>query len=74
MPVTLSARETTRDVVVHPRLRSGAPGKTLGSVRRCQLEGCSGVRVTVRWSDGTITYPCSKGLEWNDAEGCWIIV
>lgn len=30
--------------------------------RRCTMEGCLGVRYGVRWPDGELTYPCSKGL------------
>jgi hypothetical protein len=37
-------------------------GLTTGAVRECQLSGCRGVRVGVRWPDGKLTYPCSKGL------------
>lgn len=28
----------------------------------CRLEGCRGHRMYVKWSDGTVTYPCSKGV------------
>jgi hypothetical protein len=37
-------------------------GVASGSEHRCQLEGCGGVRVSVRWDDGRRTFPCSKGL------------
>jgi hypothetical protein len=37
-------------------------GRTTGGTRRCQLEGCSGTRVAVKWPDGNITWPCSEGL------------
>jgi hypothetical protein len=30
--------------------------------RRCQMEGCNGLRISVRWADGKHTFPCSKGL------------
>lgn len=44
--------------------RDGASvGLTTGSTHRCQLEGCTGRRVTVKWPDGKITHPCTKGLE-----------
>lgn len=33
-----------------------------GRPRVCTLEGCRGVRFAVRWQDGSLTYPCSKGL------------
>lgn len=41
-------------------------GKDVGTVtsatRSCQLEGCRGIRIGVRWSNGQRTFPCSKGL------------
>lgn len=27
----------------------------------CQMTGCTGMRIGVRWADGRRTYPCSKG-------------
>lgn len=27
----------------------------------CTLEGCTGTRMYVRWQDGAVTYPCTKG-------------
>jgi hypothetical protein len=38
-------------------------GKVTGSERHCQLEGCRGTRMGVRWSDGKLTYPCTKGMK-----------
>lgn len=43
-------------------------GHATGSTHPCRLEGCKGVRITVRWPDDKITYPCSKGLEFKDGE------
>lgn len=40
-------------------------GKPTGSIRACTLEGCRGSRIGVRWTDGKITYPCTKGLKWS---------
>jgi hypothetical protein len=41
----------------------GATGVTTGAhERRCQMEGCNGLRISVRWADGKHTFPCSKGL------------
>lgn len=37
-------------------------GHTTGSTQRCQLEGCTGLRVSVTWGNGSRTYPCTKGL------------
>ena len=38
-------------------------GEPTGGTRKCQLQGCNGKRIGVRWEDGVITWPCSKG--WN---------
>lgn len=38
-------------------------GRTTGATRRCQLEGCRGERVVVKWDDGRISYPCLKGMD-----------
>lgn len=35
-------------------------GKVTGTLR-CQMEGCTGVRLNVLWKDGHRTRPCSKG-------------
>lgn len=40
----------------------GKPGALTGTTRHCRLEGCTGRRLGVRWPDGKITWPCSKGL------------
>ena len=37
-------------------------GKLTGGTRDCQLAGCRGIRLGVRWPDGTLTWPCSKGI------------
>ena len=37
-------------------------GVATGGQRRCQLHGCTGMRIAVRWPDGKLTYPCSKGI------------
>lgn len=37
-------------------------GRTTGSRRPCNLEGCTGLRLGVRWDNGKITYPCTKGM------------
>lgn len=44
--------------------KDGTEGFATGSTRRCQLEGCLGVRLAVRWADSQrLTYPCTKGLQ-----------
>lgn len=37
-------------------------GVASGHTSSCRMEGCLGVRVSTKWADGRITYPCSKGL------------
>lgn len=37
-------------------------GILTGGSRRCRMEGCLGRSLAVRWQDGQLTYPCSKGL------------
>jgi len=37
-------------------------GVTSGSAHRCQMEGCMGLRISVKWKDGKTTFPCSKGM------------
>ncbi len=55
---------------VYPR-GSASWGLTTGGTRRCQLEGCTGVRVGVRWPDGKITWPCTEGMRVEDT--VWFI-
>ena len=31
--------------------------------RPCSMEGCMGMRMHVRWGDGAVTFPCSKGVD-----------
>ena len=38
-------------------------GTATGSTHHCRMEGCLGLRVTVKWGDGKITHPCSKGMK-----------
>ena len=44
-------------------------GVTTGAFHPCRLACCGGVRVTVKWSDGCITHPCSKGLRRRKGRG-----
>lgn len=37
-------------------------GVTTGRVHHCDLEGCRGVRISVKWEDGRRSFPCTKGL------------
>lgn len=38
-------------------------GHMTGASFRCRLEGCGGLRITVKWPDGGLTHPCTKGVE-----------
>lgn len=62
MPITM----TPALVQGFPKFVLDREGKLKGTVtstsRRCQMEGCNGRRLGVRWPDGKITYPCTKGL------------
>jgi len=51
-----------KGVKVYMRDTDQDPGIATGSTHKCQMEGCFGVRVAVKWPNGTFTYPCSKGL------------
>lgn len=39
-------------------------GETTGVTRICQLSGCTGRQLVVRWPNKRITYPCTKGMIW----------
>jgi len=48
--------------------RGGKPkmtGALTGAHHRCQMEGCLGYRLTVRWPDGHHTRPCTKGMTYS---------
>ena len=49
-------------------------GKTTGSAHSCQLEGCRGLRISVKWEDGKHTFPCSRGMAFDDATETWQIL
>jgi hypothetical protein len=49
-------------------------GLATGTTRRCQLEGCCGTRLGVRWPDGKITWPCTKGLGLGPVPGSLVIL
>ena len=38
-------------------------GRTTGTTRRCRMEGCLGICLGVRWPDGKLTWPCTKGMK-----------
>jgi hypothetical protein len=47
-------------------------GTTKGHGFRCRLDGCTGLRLTVRWPDGKTTKPCTKGMHERE-DGHWQI-
>lgn len=44
--------------------RDGRVGLATGGARLCSLAGCTGARIGVRWPDGKLTWPCTKGMEY----------
>ncbi len=50
-------------IKVYSRDRKEFGFLTRGLPRRCIMEGCSGVRLGVRWSDGKLTFPCTSGMK-----------
>ena len=66
-PAETWVRTEPLDVLEGRRIYSRVPfsitGVLTGKIRRCQLEGCVGRRLGVRWDDNRkVTWPCSKGL------------
>ena len=51
-------------VKVFARGKSKLVGRTTGGTSHCRLEGCTGLRLAVRWSDGRLTFPCTKGMDY----------
>lgn len=45
-----------------------------GVTRPYNLEGCRGLRHTVKWNDGKISYPCGKGLRYDFKMKCWAFI
>lgn len=39
---------------------------------RCQMDGCTGKRLVVKWPDGKVTRPCTKGM-FTRQDGNWQI-
>ena len=60
------------DVVIS---RDGiSKGKTTGGERCCSMEGCTGRRLGVRWQDGKLTWPCTKGMSFDTREQVWKLI
>jgi hypothetical protein len=51
----------------------GEIGIPTGGQHHCRLEGCSGVRIATRWLDGERTFPCTKGMDYDEEQEAWII-
>jgi len=47
-------------------------GHTTGASHPCGLEGCSGRRISVKWGDKKHTFPCTRGMKYED--GKWYII
>lgn len=60
-----------KGTVVHSR-DGKLKGKLIGGSRICRLEGCRGKQLAVRWENGKLTYPCTKGMETQKGE--WFIM
>lgn len=58
---------------VFERAPSQVHGLLTGTGYRCRLEGCSGMRLGVKWPEGNLTWPCSKGLTQNADGKSWRI-
>lgn len=52
--------------IASERLVFSSDGKSSGRVTsggyRCSMEGCTGLRLPVTWSDGKHSRPCTKGM------------
>lgn len=53
---------TDKGIPVFARGARKAEGTTTGTTRFCQMDGCPGIRVGVKWNSGKMTWPCSKGM------------
>lgn len=71
MPTKANEPVFEKGTPVAPR-GGGAEGKLTGGWRRCQMEGCMGRRLGVRWPSGEITWPCTRGMDF--VEGAWVIL
>jgi hypothetical protein len=68
--------EAMNTKVVIARRESGkgiVRGVLTGSERSCSMEGCTGRRLGVRWPDGKLTWPCTKGMLFEPRKGWQIL-
>lgn len=49
-------------------------GETTGGHYHCTLECCKGDRIAVRWDNGRITFPCTKGMTLVNRGKVWKII
>ena len=49
----------------------GEVGTTSGNYHDCTMEGCRGVRLSVKWPDGKRTFPCTKGMGYDEDKKEW---
>lgn len=49
---------------------TGEIGRVVGE-RPCRMESCGGTCLGVRWPDGTLTWPCKRGMSFT--AGRWAI-
>lgn len=68
-----SAPKVQEDQPVHG-IGGEETGHTTGGTRQCQLHGCSGRRIATKWNDGTLTYPCEKGMNFDRESEEWSIL
>lgn len=68
----------TRDIYVKGKTRvmtaAGTESGVVVGSRRCQMAGCLGLRLIVRWPDGRHTMPCTKGMTQDNHSGNWQIM
>ena len=76
-PRTRTAADKTNpfsaDWPVFGRGKIRPSGRTTGATYRCQMDGCTGRRIVVRWRGGRITRPCFKGMYFDFHTGWHII-
>ena len=58
----ISRPKIEKGVTVYSRDAKKKKGKTTGGGYRCQMSGCMGMRLGVKWEDGKMTFPCTKGM------------
>lgn len=76
MPGRRARTSAAGEVLVYGRVGtrlSRVAGRALGGTRQCQLAGCVGLRLAVRWPSGRLTWPCTKSLRFDRSIGAWRI-